>query len=123
MKKYLVLTILSIVAACAPDVKVNTIVNSKDNPLIIPPKCPDWSVGNNVNYSNTPSSNYGCANINNYGAMIEDPNDMIVGKSTYLSSGARSATPVTSYEAGGTASTSGSSSSSSSSSSGSSPSQ
>jgi len=84
----------------APTEKVNLITNSKSNPVVIPPNCPDWSIGNNFNYGNTPSSNYGCANITNYGAMVQDPNDMITGKSSDYTDSARSAVMVGRYRTG-----------------------
>lgn len=97
--RYIAIALVVTCSACTdtPD-RVNLITNSKNNPIIIPPNCPDWSTGSNINYGNTKSSNYGCATITNFGEMIEDPNDMITGKSTRLTNGARSGLPVSAYE-------------------------
>jgi len=83
--------------------KINTITGG-DNPHVIPPQaCPDWTKtdGNGgSNFYNTLSSNYSCATVSNYGAMIDKPSDMIAGRTTGLTNGARSAVSVTQYETG-----------------------
>ena len=92
--KILSLGLLIACAGCAAEnEKVNIITGSFDEPEVIPPLCPDWTDPDN-------GSNFGCANITNYGQMIEDPNDMIVGRGTSLTNAARAGIPVSIYEAG-----------------------
>jgi type IV pilus biogenesis protein CpaD/CtpE len=92
--KILAIGLIAACAACAPEnEKVSLITGTKDSPTVIPPKCPDWT-------DPEEHSNFGCANITNYGQMIEDPNDMITGKSNNLTNAARSGLPVSAYEAG-----------------------
>lgn len=47
--------------------------------VVKPPRCPDWRKPATGDYTNTPSSNYGCATATNLGAMIADPRDLVEG--------------------------------------------
>lgn len=101
-KSFFAISASILVVGCAePPQRVNLITNSKDNPIIIPPNCPDWSVSSSVNYDNTPTMNYGCATVTNFGVMVEDPNDLVVGKSSNLTDSSRTAAKVRAYKSGG----------------------
>lgn len=66
------------------------------------PKCPDWrKPSHHTNYYNTDSSNFKCATITNFGAMIEDPEDMLYGKSRDTNQGQRSTNPIAAYRLDG----------------------
>lgn len=41
------------------------------------PRCPDWTRHPSVNFDNTPSSNFGCANARNFGLMVAEPADLL----------------------------------------------
>ena len=43
------------------------------------PGCPDWTGALN-SYSNTPSSNWGCATATNLGLMVAEPGDLVHGR-------------------------------------------
>jgi len=43
------------------------------------PKCPDWNDKDPQGFSNTPTSNFGCATITNLGAMVANPADLLRG--------------------------------------------
>lgn len=43
------------------------------------PGCPDWSQPSIKNWHNGQSSNHGCANATNLGAMIADPAELLAG--------------------------------------------
>lgn len=45
------------------------------------PDCPDWSNPYMANYRNAPLSNLGCAHAVNLSKMVQDPNDLVAGKS------------------------------------------
>ena len=44
------------------------------------PGCPNWSVPNSPNYTNTSLSNFGCAMNSNMAAMIANPEDLFYGR-------------------------------------------
>ncbi len=44
------------------------------------PSCPDWSRRSDEDFSNRPSSNFGCADAVNLAAQVADPADLIVGR-------------------------------------------
>lgn len=46
----------------------------------IAPNCPDWETVQPNPYTNTTSSNHGCATAHNLSIMIEDPADLIEGR-------------------------------------------
>jgi pilus assembly protein CpaD len=44
------------------------------------PPCPNWSESPNAEYTNAPSSNWGCAAAVNLGLMVADPADLVSGR-------------------------------------------
>lgn len=64
------------------------------------PGCPDWRKPSLNDFSNTQSSNYGCANAINLGLMIADPGDLGRGQSSAGADGTRAAKSVVDYRAG-----------------------
>ena len=48
--------------------------------VVTPPDCPNWSKTPSGDHSNTPASNFGCADANNLSLMIADPRDLLVGR-------------------------------------------
>lgn len=49
--------------------------------MVTPPECPDWRKPADLrDYTNTPSSNLGCATATNLGLMVADPHDLIKGR-------------------------------------------
>lgn len=41
--------------------------------------CPDWSIGNTPTHNNTTTSDFGCAYVADYAAMIANPQDLVAG--------------------------------------------
>jgi type IV pilus biogenesis protein CpaD/CtpE len=93
MKKFILIFCATIaLTACVakPEPKVNVLTDVNREIVVQSPKCPDWTGGldhdgsaNLRNFETQNSySNYGCATVNNFGKMIDDPMDMISGKST-----------------------------------------
>lgn len=108
MKKFLIFTTVISLAACsdAPSSKekVNLITGTPNNMHVVLPNCPDWTESHewDTNYFNRPvSSNFGCADMNNLGAMVEDPNDLVKGKSTSLYDAGHTANVLNGYLNGG----------------------
>jgi len=49
--------------------------------VVTGPRCPDWSAAEAADYTNTPSSNFGCATATNLGLMVANPADLVSGSS------------------------------------------
>lgn len=82
----------SALSACVakPEPKVNVLTDVNREIVVEAPNCPDWTGGfgpdgspklRNFETQNS-YSNYGCATVTNYGKMIDDPMDMVNGKSS-----------------------------------------
>ena len=61
------------------DVDENAVAVSVARYVATGPKCPDWNEIDPQGFSNTPTSNCGCATITNLGAMVADPADLLRG--------------------------------------------
>ncbi|HLI13327.1 MAG TPA: CpaD family pilus assembly lipoprotein [Alphaproteobacteria bacterium] len=47
--------------------------------VVTPPVCPDWRKPEADDYTNTPTSNYGCATATDLGMMVANPGDLVNG--------------------------------------------
>jgi pilus assembly protein CpaD len=65
------------------------------------PGCPDWS-GKLTSYTNTPSSNWGCATAINLGLMIAEPSDLVRGRDLGVADGEALAGAIERYRKGET---------------------
>ncbi len=96
MKKILIFAITLPLASCVTsEHKFNAV--DKESNAVIAPVCPDWSKPSGINYGNNKSSNFGCATTTNYGTMVEDKRDLVVGKSG-KTDGATAARAVNNYK-------------------------
>jgi len=48
--------------------------------VVTTPPCPDWSRVSGPEFTNMPSSNFGCATTTNLGLMVADPGDLVAGR-------------------------------------------
>src|SRR5712691_11470438 len=48
--------------------------------LVTTPPCPNWSKSPPIDFTNTLSSNYGCATATNFGRMVASPADLAEGR-------------------------------------------
>ena len=62
--------------------------------------CPDWRKPELDEYSNTASSNFGCASAHNLALMVADPEDLVRGREAGPSDGVRAASTVRKYRSG-----------------------
>ena len=83
-------------ASCAskPTPKINTLTNPNSEVQVTAPKCPDWTSSGNALNPQLNSSFYGCSTVNNFGKMIDDPMEMVSGKSTNYYDGQTTANAV-----------------------------
>lgn len=48
--------------------------------IVTPPDCPNWTKSPTGNHENAQESNFGCATMTNFGLMVADPRDLVVGR-------------------------------------------
>jgi pilus assembly protein CpaD len=48
--------------------------------VVTTPSCPNWSRPSGPEFTNSPSSNFGCATATNLGLMVADPGDLLAGR-------------------------------------------
>lgn len=65
------------------------------------PACPDWRKPTAADYTNTTSSNFGCATAVNFSQMLADPGDLLRGREMGPADGERAARAVRRYREGG----------------------
>src|SRR3546814_4170363 len=70
---------------------------------VVLPDCPDWRKQTAADFTNTPSSNYGCATTVNFARMLADPGDLVQGRDPGLSDGDRLAGTIRAYRDAGKA--------------------
>ncbi len=68
--------------------------------VVSTPACPDWRKPEGDDYTNEPSSNYGCAVETNLGLMVANPGDLLHGTTTGTADGEFSARAVEQYRKG-----------------------
>lgn len=68
-----------------------------DRYVVSLPDCPDWQLPPNDDHGNLPASNLGCATTTNLGLMIDDPHDLIAGRTPGLNDGAPAINAVARY--------------------------
>ena len=66
---------------------------------VAPAECPGWDDIQQNYLSNGPTMQLGCTNTRNLQLMVEDPHDLIVGRSLDPADGTREAGAVTRYQA------------------------
>ena len=68
--------------------------------VAIAPPCPDWSKFPGQDFLNQTASNFGCANVTNFGAMLADPGDLVSGRQPGPTDGEAAALAIETYRAG-----------------------
>lgn len=51
-----------------------------DRYVVTPPACPQWSDSGETGHTNVPNSNFGCATLNNFALMVDNPRDLMTGR-------------------------------------------
>ena len=62
--------------------------------------CPDWSRRSDDDFSNRPSSNFGCSDAANLAAQVDNPADLLAGRGRVAAPAARLAAAVADLAAG-----------------------
>jgi type IV pilus biogenesis protein CpaD/CtpE len=68
--------------------------------VVTPPRCPNWTKPESDDYTNSSSSNFGCADVTNIGLMVADPGDLVRGVAGGGADAAFAARGVTLYRSG-----------------------
>lgn len=69
---------------------------------VIPPQCPDWRKPSSSDFTNTQSSNFGCATALAFGQMLADPGDLVRSEPMGPADAARAALAIERYRKGET---------------------
>jgi pilus assembly protein CpaD len=64
----------------ASGVTANHMLVLVDRYVVTPPACPNWSDSPDTPHTNTPNSNFGCATLSNLAQMVDNPRDLIAGR-------------------------------------------
>lgn len=75
----------------------NQAVIQTERYLVTLPPCPNWSKFPSVRYTNTHSSNFGCATAVNLGLSVATPADLVEGRPLGLADGRPAAAAVNRY--------------------------
>jgi len=83
----LLLGLSSVLAACTspyeptlrPDYSIR-VIPTKQGGLAIPPECPSWAEETADPFDNQPLPQFGCASARNLAAMVEKPEDLVIGR-------------------------------------------
>jgi pilus assembly protein CpaD len=78
----------------------DAVVVSVGRYVVTLPVCPDWSKPEADDYTNTPPSNFGCANASNLGRMVANPADLVHGTPLGPADGDFAARGIQRYRAG-----------------------
>ena len=104
---HLVLCAFSLIAlsACvdtyAPTMRPDYVIQvmpSARGSVATPPTCANWATDNADPYDNQPIPQFGCANARNLAAMVENPNDLVTGRSLANARGVTSVGAVRRYD-------------------------
>jgi pilus assembly protein CpaD len=68
--------------------------------VVTPPDCPNWSSPAVGDHSNATGSNYGCSDATNFGLMVADPRDLVIGREMGPETGNASLLAIERYRAG-----------------------
>lgn len=75
---------------------------------VVPPHCPDWRTSSVTTYSNTGKGGFGCSAVNNLGAMVADPHDLVKGNDAVYPDAERNSKVIGAYHSGESSTPSGS---------------
>lgn len=64
------------------------------------PACPNWTKNPISDHNNEPASNFGCATATDLALMIDDPRDLVIGRTLDPAAAEPAIEPVTRYRAG-----------------------
>jgi pilus assembly protein CpaD len=66
--------------------------------VVRPPQCPEWSAEEVAGFDNTTRSNFGCANLANFAAMLADPRDLLAPRYSPYGDGTVGAAAIERYQ-------------------------
>ena len=64
----------------AEGIAPNHVVVLADRYVVTPPACPGWSDSPATGHDNMPNSNFGCATLSNFALMVDNPRDLMTGR-------------------------------------------
>jgi pilus assembly protein CpaD len=82
------------------DLPPNRALVEIDRTMVGLPACPNWSKRPYADFTNQPSSNYGCATATDLGLMVANPADLVAGQPLALADGKPAVDAVERYREG-----------------------
>lgn len=89
-----------VLPASERDVGVDSLLVKVERYVVTLPNCPDWTKSPYQSHDNQVASNYGCATVTNFGLMVADPRDLVVGRTLGPAEGDPAIAAIERYRAG-----------------------
>lgn len=89
-------------AAPAPDYRIRLVTEPNGQLAAVPQECPDWRTDVPGPLQNEPWPQYGCANTRNLAVMVEQPEDLILGRDSGYANAENTSSSMLRYMAGKT---------------------
>ncbi len=89
-----------VLPASERDVGADSVLVKVERYVVTLPNCPDWTKPPFSDHTNEPDSNFGCATTTNFGLMVADPRDLVVGRTLGPAEGDPAIAAIERYRAG-----------------------
>ena len=89
-----------VLPASERDVGVDSLLVKVERYVVTLPNCPDWTKSPYADHQNEVASNYGCATVTDFGLMVADPRDLVVGRTLGPAEGDPAIAAIERYRAG-----------------------
>ncbi len=80
-----------------PDYTIHVMPTANGTMAAVPPSCPSWSAATTDPYDNKPVPQLGCATARNLAMMVDQPEDLVHGRTLGLASGVTAVGSVLRY--------------------------
>lgn len=81
-------------------IAANRLLVKVERYVVTLPNCPDWTKTPFEAHDNGVASNFGCATVSNFGLMVADPRDLVVGRTLGPKEGDPAIAAIDRYRAG-----------------------
>jgi pilus assembly protein CpaD len=89
-----------VLPASERDVGADSLLLKVERYVVTLPNCPDWTKSPYQGHDNQVASNFGCATTTDFGLMVADPRDLVVGRTLGPEEGDPAIAAIDRYRAG-----------------------
>ncbi|HUC65543.1 MAG TPA: CpaD family pilus assembly lipoprotein [Stellaceae bacterium] len=89
-----------VLPASERDVGADSLLVKVERYVVTLPNCPDWTKSPYQSHDNQVASNYGCTTATDFGLMVADPRDLVVGRTLGPAEGDPAIAAIERYRAG-----------------------